>query len=100
MNQQTKFCLNHNGDLVPKHTLKMPELARGSDMGKILAKTHPERYRIYEALKAAPDPSGSSYIVNQTGNKPNAIRRLLSKMFRDGQIIRVARGKYSIADQG
>jgi hypothetical protein len=57
-----------------------------------------ERARVIAALKAAGQPLSTKQIMNETDMpNRNAVDILLGKMVRDGEIVRVGRGRYDLS---
>jgi hypothetical protein len=57
-----------------------------------------ERRAIIEALRTEAEPLAPNVISVVTGHPAGATRRLLMSMARDGEVIKVGRGKYTLPD--
>lgn len=57
-----------------------------------------ERRAIIDALKAEAEPMSPNVIADVTGGVPGSVRRLLHSMAKDGEVVRVQRGKYTLPD--
>jgi hypothetical protein len=55
-----------------------------------------ERRKILDALRAATEPMGPRELADVTGMPSGNIRRLLISMIADGEVEKLARGKYTI----
>ena len=56
---------------------------------------HPERDRIKVLLAESPSPLSAKEVEDATGQGADAVRQLLKSMVDNGEIVRVARGRYS-----
>lgn len=57
-----------------------------------------ERRAIIDALRAEAEPMSPNVIANVTGSPSGSVRRLLHSMARDGEVVRLQRGKYTLPD--
>lgn len=57
---------------------------------------HPERDRIKVLLAESPSPLSAKEVEDATGQGADAVRQLLKSMVDNGEIVRVARGRYSL----